>query len=133
ASCAPLGEAWRTRASNRAAPGVSPRFEAETELTAADASAEGRGRGWRPDPAVADRVSGARPAALGPAARLPSQLLLQRPDDKIHHRDVGLHAVQLELTMQLFRNAGRQLDPDFPLTCHNAPFAGHGGISRICI
>src|SRR5262249_15541574 len=131
ASASPSGTLRRTRASNRTARGVSPTRGVISR--AAGERPRGAGSSRSPTPPPPDAFSGARPTALGPAAGLSRQLLLQRPDDEIHHRDVRLHAVEFELTMKLLRNACRELDPNFPLTCHNAPFAGHGGNSRLCI
>src|SRR5207248_1679918 len=42
---------------------------------------------------------------------LPPELLLNGPHDELHHRRVVRHAVQLQATVKVLRDAGRQLCP----------------------
>jgi hypothetical protein len=52
--------------------------------------------------------------------RLPPELLLNRLDDEVHEHDVVRHAVQLEATVKLLRDAGRQLRLGFFGLRHHA-------------
>src|SRR5205809_7505590 len=72
-------------------------------------------------------TSGARPPAPG-AAAVALQLLLERVDDEVHHRHIRLHAVQLQLSVQVLRDTGRELNPDFPFACcHDPSFSARDG------
>src|SRR5262245_40441795 len=84
-----------------------------------------RRRPWRSpprSPAVIRR--GADPVRL--ATGLACEFLFERPDYEVHDGDVRLDAVELQLTMELLRDPRRELYPNLTLTCHNAPFPGHG-------
>src|SRR5579862_1031617 len=48
------------------------------------------------------------------------ELVLQGAHDEVHHRHVGLDAIELQLAVELLRNAGRQLDPYLSFACHLA-------------
>src|SRR5262249_37284407 len=84
-----------------------------------------RRRGRRPS-------SGAGATTFRLATGLACELLFECPDYEVHDGDVRLDAVELQLTMELLRDPRRELYPNFPLTCHNAPFPGHGRNSRLC-
>jgi len=65
--------------------------------------------------------SGPSASALAPPPGLALQPLLQRLDHEVHHRDVRLHAVKLELAMEMLGDARCELDPDFRFSCHKYP------------
>src|SRR5438046_443855 len=67
-------------------------------------------------------------------ASLPPELLLNGLHDEVHEGDVVGHAVELQATVKLFRDAGCQLRPDFLGHRHQAAFffdpAGRPGPRR---
>jgi hypothetical protein len=64
--------------------------------------------------------------AAGPTALsglpLTLELVLEGTDDEVHQGHVGLDAVKLQLAVELLRDAGRQLYPDFVFSRHMVPF-----------
>src|SRR5207249_3322185 len=66
--------------------------------------------------------------------RLPPELLFNRRRHELHDRRVVRHVVQLQATVKLLRDAGRQLRPDFLGHRHQAAFffdpAGRPGPRR---
>src|ERR1051326_6297455 len=69
------------------------------------------------EPRPSRRSSGSSSPPLA-SAGLSSELVLQRADNEVHHRDVGFYAVELQLAVQLLRDACRQLDPYLSFACH---------------